>query len=180
MKNLTLTFLSLLLVSSFITSAQEKKEVDNQKTKQVSDIYNFKEEISEYLQISQIENTGNSIANGNRQNNRNIAIIQQVGNNNFALTNTASNRSNVQYLQTGDDNSILSVNRASNVRERVAQRGVSNSILHLSLRNLNTSNLNVIQRGNNLKFEKFGSNAQTNGLKFRMRGNNQTLIVRSF
>lgn len=172
-------FVFLFIVNSFSYS-QEKKEFDNQKTKLVSDIYNFKEGVSNYLQISQIENTGNNIGNTNPQNNRNVAIIQQVGTNNRAFTNTASHSSNVQFLQVGNDNSVVSINRADNVIERVAQRGVNNSVLNFSLRNLNTSTLNVRQTGSNLKLEKFGSNAQTIGLKFRMTGNNQTIVVRSF
>ena len=175
MKLLFIRFLILTLLFSGSVFSQEKKEYDNQKTKQVSDIFSFKQGVSDYLQISQVgENRGNV------SNNNNVTMIQQVGVDNIALTRTISNSSDLQYLQYGNGNTISNVNRAANIVERVQQNGVDNSVLNFSVSNLSTSNLNVMQSGNNLKFEKFGTNNQTNGLKFKMTGNNQTLIVRSF
>ncbi|WP_179345605.1 hypothetical protein [Winogradskyella ursingii] len=180
MKTLSLRFLMLFFIISSISFSQEKKEFDNSKTKTVSEIFEYKEGVSDYLQISQIENlsTRNDLSNG--QTNRNVAIIQQVGFGNNALTNTISASSNINYLQVGAKNFINSQNIVANTNEKVLQTGINNSLINFSFGNVSTSNLDVIQVGNNLKFEKFGSNAQTNALKFRMTGKNQTLFVRSF
>ncbi|OZV67951.1 hypothetical protein [Winogradskyella aurantia] len=180
MKNLYIKCLVFFLVWSLMSFSQEKKEIDNQKTQEVSDIYSYREQVTNFLQISQIENASNRNQNTNLQNDRNIAVIRQVGIANNALTQTISNSSDIQYTQIGIRNTIESKNNIPNITERVMQTGIGNSLTNFSYGTIETSNLNVMQTGSNLNFEKFGSNAQTNGMSFRMLGNNQTLIVRSY
>jgi hypothetical protein len=180
MKYFYLLCLVLFLVGPSLSFAQEKKEIDNRKTQRVSDIYTYREQVADYLQISQIESLEGRSQNTNLQNDRNIAVIRQLGIANNALTQTVSNTSDIQYTQIGIRNSIESKNSIPNVTERVMQTGIGNSLTNFSYGTIETSNLNVMQTGRNLNFEKFGSNAQTNGMSFRMLGNNQTLIVRSY
>lgn len=180
MKSLKYSFFLILLCVVSISFSQERREEDNSQTKQVSNIYTYRETVSNYLQISQINSRGNQRNRSVNQNNRNISIIQQVGDANRALTNTVSGLSDIQYLQVGNENTINSFNSTFNATERIIQNGQNNSVSNFSFGTVNNANLNVTQNGNNLKFKKFGTNAQTNGIKFKFSGNNQNVTVRSF
>lgn len=159
--------------------AQEEEAQDNSRTKEISDIFKYEEGVSNYLQISQVEQLSNQ-ASVNGNNSDNVVTIQQVGNSNRAFTASFTRVSDINYIQEGDNNRINSVNVANVLSEQVQQQGNNNRVFNVSVRPVNLSRLNVTQNGDNLNLVKFGSNAQTNGMQFRMSGSHQTIIVRSF
>lgn len=169
----------LFFLSTLVGFAQEKREIDNSKTRVTSDIYQYRQEITNYLQISQLEGFGNQSNRLNNQNSGNSVLIQQVGVNNTASSQTNSSFSDIQYLQVGLRNSIESINTIENASESVIQFGIDNSLINNSFGTINTSRLDVIQTGNNLNMEKYGSNARTNNMALRMTGQNRTVIIRS-
>lgn len=173
----SLVFVFLLPLS---LSAQDIAEVDNSRTKKESKIFSYEKSVSNFLQINQARQSASNSNMSNFRDNRNLTIIQQVGQQNRALTNTISANSDIQYLQRGDNNLIESVNFIDNVTERVLQNGDNNRVNNFSFGNVDASSLNIIQNGNNLSFDKFGTNSQTNNLTLRVTGNNQGVIIRSF
>ncbi len=166
------------LLPSYVLS-QDKTETDNSKTKRVSEIYNFKQSTSNYLLLNQVEAIQRRQSNTNIGD-RNIVVINQIGDSNIAVSQTNSANSSLEYIQIGDRNTIKSSNSILQTTERLIQNGNDNAITNFSFGNVSNSSLQVLQNGNNLRFEKFGTNSLTENLSFRITGNNQTLIIRSF
>ncbi|MFD1064005.1 hypothetical protein ACFQ1Q_12175 [Winogradskyella litorisediminis] len=173
-----------LIAVSFITSlsfSQDKSSIDNRKTKRVSDIYNYKQDTSNYLLLNQIEDVRKGNQDLNKSlNSDNLVIIRQIGDRNISISNTNSTTSSISYLQIGNNNRIESASLIPNTSENIIQRGNNNNLVNFSFGNAESTALQVIQNGNNLTFDKFGANKLTNSLTVRVTGNNQSVIVRSF
>jgi len=199
-KYISLTLLFFFTCFSYLFS-QEQKEIDNTITKRVSDIFNFNNPTSNFLIQQQL--ITDITSNVSSQNNFNSSVfIRQIGSNNEIVTASNSINSNFEFNQNGNDNSIRSINTGDNVNEfvfqqgdsnnftndntisnantRVLQNGNSNSFLNFSFGNVNETTLDITQNGNNLTFEKFGTNALTNSLQFVQEGNARNITVRSF
>ena len=177
-KSVFVIFLALGL--GFSCFAQDKTQIDNSKTKRVSDIYSYKQSTSNYLLLNQVESNISDYRSNTVNNVRNVTIIQQVGSQNQAVANNNSDISNINYLQVGDSNIIESTSFIENTAERLIQTGNNNSINSFSFGNVDASSLQILQNGNNQIFEKFGTNNLTDNLTLRVSGNNQTVIIRSF
>lgn len=195
---------SILLLVVFFTCfnyvfSQERREIDNTVTKRTSDIFSFSNQTSKFL-IQQQLNLSSTSSTNSRQNNS--TFVQQIGVNNQLVSTSNASNSNFEFGQNGNDNSINSFNNANNVDETVAQIGNNNSFVsenliqnsstrvlqngnnnrfvNFSFGNVNEATLNIVQDGDNLTFEKFGTNALTNRLQFVQQGNAKTITVRSF
>lgn len=182
MKRYLLLLVIIWLLVPFGLNAQVKKEVDNRITKRVSNIFNYDKSTSNYLLLNQVElNKSAEIPFGDAVNNsRNVTIIQQIGKQNKAISNSKSDASSINFLQIGNNNFIESTHSILNTTERIIQNGNDNDVINFSFGNVNTSSLNLLQNGNNLSFEKFGTNSLTDKISVKVTGNNQTVIIRSF
>lgn len=113
----------------------------------------------------------------------NTVSIEQIGDANTSLINVTSSSSIVQVSQIGNNNSTAILLRGSNINHRVNQRGNNNSVLDIVPGVTNDVGLDIVQRGNNLSFQRIGVNSLTKDIRVRQSGNstNQNpIIIRSF
>lgn len=168
-------------IVSMISYSQDKRETDNSITSKTADIYSYTDQISNFLQLEQVnqDNTNTSSRTLNSFSNNNISI-EQIGFDNVVISNTVSTNSSLTYLQEGNENTIESINNITTISENITQKGNNNRVTNFSFGNVDTTNLNIIQEGNNLIFNKFGTNALTNDLQFKFQGSDQIITIRSF
>ncbi len=172
----------ILLFISISVFSQEKREIDNTITNKQSDIYSYTERITNFLQLEQANQRPTNDLNGaaaSSLSNNNVTI-QQIGLNNRVLSNSQSQQSDLSFLQKGNNNKIESLNTIQTVSEQIIQNGNNNRVTNFSYGTVRKASLNVNQNGNNLIFEKFGTNALTNDLKFNFSGNNKSITIRSY
>ncbi|WP_299187767.1 hypothetical protein [uncultured Aquimarina sp.] len=133
-----------------------------------------------FITLNQIEgNTNVQLARESMINNSAV-FIQQVGANNQVFSNVTAERSDIRLSQNGEQN-LIDINETSREIEKlITQNGNNNSVIDFSFNRDISTNLEILQEGDNLSFERFGSNELTKNLKFKMTGNARTIIVRSF
>lgn len=107
-------------------------------------------------------------------------FIQQIGNKNSINANIQSEFIDLQLFQTGSGNHINLEETSLEVSKKITQIGNDNTIMDMSFNPLMSTNLELIQEGNDLNFERFGSNELSNNLKFKMTGTSKTILIRSF
>ena len=110
----------------------------------------------------------------------NTVFIQQIGSGNMVVSNIVAESSDIEILQKGDQNNIEINESAREIEKKIIQSGANNSVIDFSFNPDMSTKLELIQDGNNLIFERFGSNELSKNLKFKMSGESRTIIVRSF
>ncbi len=112
----------------------------------------------------------------------NSVLIQQVGQANTSYVNIASSSSMVTVSQNGNSNNVALALRGNNISESVYQLGNGNSVIDISSNNASGSGMQVIQKGNNLELERYGTSRTSGPLKVTQTGNGsgQAVIVRQF
>lgn len=176
MKIIKTLLLAIIVFFSFDAKAQDRAEIDNTNTAEVSEIFIYKPSVSNFLQLRQVSPI-NTLTNQNTNsaNFNNIAIIEQVGSNNFVQADNFSGTSRLFYVQEGDRNSIVNQNNLdTTVTQRIIQQGNDNAI-----RAISSGNLDIIQSGNGIIYEQIGTNPITNNLQLRFTGNARTIAVRT-
>jgi len=173
MKNIFFkAFIVFSLVSS-VTIAQEIKGGEVSNTDQ-----------DKFITLSQINNiTLNApadVPNSSISAGVNSVFIQQIGTSNQVFSNVTAESSDIKIFQNGNDNNIEINESARLIEKTITQSGNNNSVVDFSVNPDISTNLELIQEGNNLNFERFGSNELSKNLKFKMSGNARTVIVRSF
>ena len=179
MRNL---FTLLLCFLFFVSNAQESVESNSDKPKGITNLNNNNRNRQNQLLINQIEtmSISQSQLNNFANNTSNTVVIQQIGDGNSAVSNRNSQTSSISYFQNGNANVIESISFIPNTTENLIQNGNNNRLTNFSFGNVESTSLQVLQNGNNQSFQKFGSNNLTNTMTFRITGDNQTVIVRSF
>ncbi|WP_025741758.1 hypothetical protein [Aquimarina pacifica] len=161
-----MTFFTSVLIAQDITKEDdffEEKGSQSVQLFQIRDILLQSEKVnSEFLESS------------------NTIFIEQIGASNVVNANINAVSSNITILQNGNENRIDINESAEEITKIITQTGNNNSVVDFSFDTLGSTSLELIQEGNNLIFEKFGSNELSNNLKFRMTGDFRTIIVRSF
>lgn len=134
-----------------------------------------------FIALSQINSSSAGIERQSSGIDRvNSVFIQQIGVNNSVFSNVIAESSDIKIFQSGKDNSV-EINESAKVVEKIiTQNGNNNAIRDFSFDPNISTNLELIQDGNNLIFERLGSNELSKSLRFRMSGEAQTIIVRSF
>ncbi|MFD2187932.1 hypothetical protein [Aquimarina celericrescens] len=131
------------------------------------------------LQINNIEFQGrqdfSSIATGT-----NTVFIQQIGANNSAISNIVAESSDINIFQNGNENKVEIEESAREIEKLITQTGNNNIVYDFSFNPNASTSLELIQEGDNLIFERFGTNELSKNLKFKMTGEARTIIVRSF
>ena len=110
-------------------------------------------------------------------------FIRQIGSDNFSRVVTGTSDSGlarVDLLQQGDNNYANIVDSSQEFLKNVVQNGDGNRLYDYSLPSNLSTNFQLIQNGNNLYVEKFGTNSLTEDLKINMTGNARSVIIRSF
>lgn len=110
----------------------------------------------------------------------NTVFIQQIGSGNKVVSNIVAESSDITILQKGGQNNIEINESAKEIEKSITQSGDNNSVIDFSFNRDISTKLELIQDGNNLIFERFGSNELSKNLKFKMSGEARTIIVRSF
>ncbi|MDH7444630.1 hypothetical protein [Aquimarina sp. 2201CG14-23] len=133
-----------------------------------------------FITLNQLEsNTSAQIARENMVGN-NAVFIQQIGTGNQVFSTITAQTSDIRLNQNGEQN-LIDINETSREIEKfITQNGNNNTVTDFSFNPDVSTSLEILQEGDNLSFERFGSNELTKNLKFKMTGNARTIIVRSF
>lgn len=114
----------------------------------------------------------------NFQNNE--VFIQQIGNGNNINSQVSAEKRTLNYTQLGDYNSINVKVNAEKIQQNIIQNGNANNVFDFSNAPSQEVSLNLSQNGNNLHFERYGSNSIGDKLEFNMTGNSKSIIIRNF
>ncbi|MCK8521821.1 hypothetical protein M0D21_09580 [Aquimarina sp. D1M17] len=166
-----LKYIAFLLLSTSIAFGQERDKEEVLITDQDKFIT-----LSQVNAISPQENTNLSAA----VNSGNSIFIQQIGTNNQVFSSITAQSSDIKIFQNGSENRVEIDETALETNKLITQTGNNNVVTDFSFDPTISTNLELIQEGNNLIFERFGNNELTNSLKFKMAGDARTIIIRSF
>lgn len=131
-------------------------------------------------QLQQIEQVFQTESRRETTSNNNNVFIQQVGSGNTIFSNISSKSSRIELYQNGDNNSIKIDETSDDIQKFISQTGSDNSVIDFSNNPELSTKLELIQDGNQLIFERSGVNELTKSLKFKMTGNDRSILVRSF
>ncbi|WP_299257598.1 hypothetical protein [uncultured Aquimarina sp.] len=133
-----------------------------------------------FITLNQLQNnTAVQVARENMVGN-NAVFIQQIGTGNQIFSNITAQSSDIRLSQNGEQN-LIDINETSKEIEKfITQNGNNNTVTDFSFNSDISTSLEILQEGDNLSFEKFGSNELSKNLKFKMTGNARAIIVRSF
>lgn len=132
-----------------------------------------------YAANDAVDRTSHSEHFKNNQAN-NAIYIQQIGIKNSIYSTTISEESNIGIRQQGDRNFISLSENAMRITKNIVQQGDQNTAVDFNYDRNTISKLELLQDGNNLYFERFGINSLTKSIKFTMKGNSKTILVRSY
>ncbi len=110
----------------------------------------------------------------------NLITIRQVGELNDAIILTETNASEVNLLQLGNANNVNLEYKTNTAVADLIQKGNNNRIKDFVIQRNEDVSLDLIQKGDNLNFERNGVNNITKNLKFRQTEASPTIIIRSF
>lgn len=116
----------------------------------------------------------------NQQIQGNTVFLTQIGELNRAAIITNTEASEINLTQNGDENFTALVYRAKTAVSELVQNGDSNRIIDFVYSPGADISLDLTQDGDNLYFERFGTNRLTESLKFRQTQAAPTVIIRSF
>ena len=103
-----------------------------------------------------------------------------MGDFNKAAIITNTQQSEVNLEQNGDYNRTLLFYNAKTAFSDLKQNGDANTIVDFIFNPNAEVSLDLIQQGDDLYFERFGSNRITESLKFKQTEAAPTIIIRSF
>ncbi|MFD2565164.1 hypothetical protein [Aquimarina rubra] len=133
-----------------------------------------------FITLNQLQNnTSVQVARENMTANSSV-FIQQIGTGNQVFSNITAQSSDIRLSQNGEQNLIEIDETSKEIEKFITQNGNNNIVTDFSFNPNMSTSLELIQEGDNLSFERFGSNELSKNLKFKMTGNNRTIIVRSF
>ncbi len=165
-----LTYTILFLVASPLMLAQTYA-IGNSPIKS-GNLQNRAAQIS--LLTSQKATASNSIAAKT-----NAIYIQQVGNNNDVISNTRSLYSNINLVQRGSNNEVGLNITAGIINENIFQNGSNHKFFDFSSKGTMLHNAAVYQSGRNQNLLWYGNNSISEKMMIRMKGTNQTVIIRN-
>ncbi|MEW7292486.1 hypothetical protein [Aquimarina sp. 2304DJ70-9] len=171
MKNTILYSLMFVFLSVVGTYAQNNDEDQILVTDQ-----------DKFIALSQVDNL---LSQGARNQSSisegiNSVFIQQIGANNTVFSNIVAESSDIKIFQNGNENTVEINESSKEIEKVITQNGNNNSVVDFSFNPEISTNLQLLQEGDNLIFERFGSNELSKNLKFKMSGDAKTIIVRSF
>ncbi len=114
------------------------------------------------------KNTGNQI------------FLEQIGDDNSIGVHITSERRNINLIQNGNENYINLTSNVKSVSADVVQNGNNNFLMDDVFGVSQDISLQLKQNGDNLHFERHGSNSIGDNLKFEINGNSKAIIIRNF
>lgn len=178
MKTHTISFIigTILILASPMTMAQTykpDKKNNTDGTEVVLQGQNVGPEMMANLGIFSDPNPRNATIQGNS------VFLRQIGDYNTASIRTHTNASEVNLLQNGNSNDTQLDYTANTAVADLVQNGDYNSIKDFVNKPEMDISIDLVQDGNNLKFERDGANELTKSIKFRQSEASPLLIVRS-
>ncbi|MEJ4088818.1 hypothetical protein [Galbibacter orientalis] len=167
MKAINKIFIVIGLMCSLSIFSQSPNEKDFKKNRM----------LNQHLISSQQNNSSSSVALAYNVNSVNI---QQVGHYNSIKVNYVSKNSSSELTQYGNSNKITQYKNSQTLNEKIYQKGTNNEVFEISNRPMESSNSQVVQKGTNLRVEKYGTNSIGANMKINMDGTNRTVIIRNF
>lgn len=171
--NKTIFIQALVFFISFTFSMAYAQDIKDEGQLSVTDQDKF-------ITLSQVNNLLSAAESSSLSNGVNAVFIQQIGTSNVVLSTIIAESSDIKIIQKGDQNLVEINESAREIEKSIIQTGNNNSVTDFSFNPDISTNLELIQEGNNLIFERFGSNELSKNLKFKMSGDARTIIVRSF
>ena len=162
------SFLFILLISGSFSLAAQVNNIDE--SLKVMELMRGSEITAQNANVQQqLQQRGSTV------------FINQIGEGNMVNAQLrATNTANSTFHQNGDFNSINSSISARNIENTIIQNGTNNRILDYANSPNQDVSLNLNQQGNDLNFERFGSNSIGDQIQFNMTGSFKTIIVRNF
>ncbi|TYB80323.1 hypothetical protein ES677_03025 [Bizionia gelidisalsuginis] len=174
--NLKVVFASVLFMTVFQISFCQNYNKENTESETTVTKLNG-ENVSPEIFSSFFTTTVNpklSIVQGNS------VFVTQIGAYNTIAADVTSNASEIRIAQNGDLNKVQLDYEVNKVVADLKQIGNNNNIKDYVLDRNAEISLDLIQNGDNLKFERFGSNEITKNIKFTQTDASPTIIIRSF
>lgn len=110
----------------------------------------------------------------------NSVFVKQIGEYNQVKVVAQTNSSEINLLQKGDNNAVNLDYNLNAVITDVVQDGDYNTVKDYVYGKNKDVSLELQQEGNDLYFERFGSNGISKSLKFKQTEASPAIIVRSF
>lgn len=135
---------------------------------------------------------GTSVSEGmfssffNTNNNQTTAVegssvfLTQIGEANKARVAVSAEASDINVLQNGNQNEVDLQYDVKTVAADLEQNGDNNYLLDYTIDPSQNISLDVTQNGDNLNFERFGTNELSKNIKFTQTAASPTIIIRSF
>lgn len=161
--------LSILLWVFIISTACFSQEEEDQLISVFSNKENSMDVLSKFSAKTTSQNLPVTIQNS--------VYVQQIGNNNNALTKIKATVSDVDLNQNGNSNSIYLNKSASEINQFVLQEGNNNSVIDFNYKYNNTVNSTYSQAGNNLNIVNIGSNSISKDLTIKQTGNSGSVLI---
>jgi len=165
-------FLSNLLIGQTFEDDSDIEEVDGEEIIINSDT--ISPEIFAGLGFDTTPNPRSQTIQGNS------VFVQQIGELNSAAILTNTQASEINLLQQGNSNLTVLDYNALTAITNVSQLGDFNLVTDFINNPTENVSLDLIQQGDNLTFERFGSNSITRSLRFIQTEASPTIIIRSF
>ncbi|MFC4635761.1 hypothetical protein ACFO3O_17760 [Dokdonia ponticola] len=116
----------------------------------------------------------------NQQITGNSVFLTQIGDLNVVAINSNTNSSEIQLTQRGNFNFAGLDYRANTVVTSITQNGDFNLVRDFVNNSEANVSLDLQQNGNNLTFERFGTNSLTQSMRFVQTAASPTIIIRSY
>lgn len=116
----------------------------------------------------------------NQQITGNSIFLTQIGDLNVVAINSNTTSSEIQLTQRGNFNFTGLDYRANTVVTSIAQNGDFNLVRDFVNNTEANVSLDLQQNGNNLTFERFGTNSLTQSMRFVQTEASPTIIIRSY
>jgi hypothetical protein len=171
------TFISLLFILLAIQDGMSQTYTDDQgelSDRELVQSNNMTANIFQALGINNQTNTRNLEVSGNSIN------LRQIGEYNQVNIKGSTNASDINIRQNGDYNLTSLEYKVNTAVTDLSQNGDSNVIKDYVYNSSEDIFLNLQQDGDNLYFERFGSNNLTKSLQFKQTEASPTIIIRSF
>lgn len=111
---------------------------------------------------------------------RSYVYVNQIGDYNSLFSDTNTTQDQSEYNQFGDYNFVDISIRSNMVNQNVNQLGNGNSFENYSYNSFNRHEIGVVQKGDNIDVQVFGSNSISEGMKINVIGNDKSVIVRNY
>jgi len=125
-----------------------------------------------------ISNASNTLRSASLQGNK--VLLRQVGDFNQLNVVTQTRASDISVVQQGNDNRTSLEYNTNTAFARLAQFGNGNTIRDYVYNPEDDVSLELTQQGNNMYFERFGSNSLTKSLTLKQTEASPVIIIRSF